>query len=313
MDNLTAVLQQDYPAYRTVFCAADPDDPALTAARQAIAACPNADAAIVSGNAPDCPNRKVANMMQASAHMVGSVIVIGDSDTRPSADWLRRVVSPFADPKVGGVTCLYRLTEAQGMAARMEGLYVGVDFIPGVLVATELLGADFGSGATLAVRREALDASGGFAALCDEIADDHRLVQTVRSQGMRVELSDVIVDCPIGRIGWRDSISRRIRWTRTVRSLQPLGYLGYFITHSIPIATVLALTCRTAPAALALAATVALRVVAAHAIARHVTDDREALRSLWILPIADFLSAAVWAVGLMGSRITWRGRQARVR
>ena len=35
-------------------------------------------------------------------------MVISDSDVRVRPDYLRTVVAPLADPKIGAVTCFYR-------------------------------------------------------------------------------------------------------------------------------------------------------------------------------------------------------------
>ncbi len=310
-ENLISVLKQDCAAYRTVFCAADADDPALTAAREASAASPEADVAFAAGGAPICPNRKVANLIQAEPHLTGSVVVISDSDIRVTSDWLTRILAPFARKEVGGVTCPYRLTEAFGLAATMEALHVGADFIPSVLLAWAFAPSafHFGFGSTLAVRRSVLDACGGFRSLCGEIADDARLAECVRRQGLRMELSEVIVECPVGRVRWDESVARRVRWARTIRSLQPLGYVGALLTHSIPLALAWALTCRTPLSAWALGATLMIRIGAACIIARRFTRDRCVTANLWLLPIADLLSALIWAAGLMGRRVRWRGHE----
>ncbi len=47
--------------------------------------------------------------------------VISDSDVRVTREYLRQVVLPFADAKVGCVTCLYRGIAAQGgLWSRLE-------------------------------------------------------------------------------------------------------------------------------------------------------------------------------------------------
>jgi ceramide glucosyltransferase len=40
-----------------------------------------------------------------------------------------------------------------------------------------------------------------------------------------------------------------------------------------------------------------------------VLKDREAVRSLWLLPLRDFLAAFVWIAGMFGSKIVWRGQK----
>ena len=92
------------------------------------------------------------------------VLVVNDADIRVEPDYLARVTAPLSDPRVGLVTCLYRVA-AGSAAARFEGLGVSTDFAPSTLVA-HLVGVDeFALGSTMAFRRADLDRIGGFAAL----------------------------------------------------------------------------------------------------------------------------------------------------
>jgi ceramide glucosyltransferase len=38
-----------------------------------------------------------------------------------------------------------------------------------------------------------------------------------------------------------------------------------------------------------------------------VLGDRPALRDLFLLPVRDLIAPVVWALGLVGNRIFWRG------
>ena len=38
-----------------------------------------------------------------------------------------------------------------------------------------------------------------------------------------------------------------------------------------------------------------------------VLQDRQALRSIFLLPLRDLIAPLVWAAGFMGNRIHWRG------
>ena len=58
-------------------------------------------------------NTKVGNLAQMRAHARYEILVVNDSDIRVEPDYLRQVVPPLADPRIGLVTCLYR-----GIASR---------------------------------------------------------------------------------------------------------------------------------------------------------------------------------------------------
>ena len=40
-----------------------------------------------------------------------------------------------------------------------------------------------------------------------------------------------------------------------------------------------------------------------------VLQDRNVVRSLWLLPIRDILAVIVWVGGLVGKKIIWRGEK----
>jgi ceramide glucosyltransferase len=40
-----------------------------------------------------------------------------------------------------------------------------------------------------------------------------------------------------------------------------------------------------------------------------VMRDGQVVRSLWLLPLRDFLAPVVWLTGMFGRKITWRGEE----
>ncbi len=55
------------------------------------------------------------------------------------------------------------------------------------------------------------------------------------------------------------------------------------------------------------------RTIRAIVTGKLVLNDREALRSLWLLPLRDLFAVAVWIVGMWGRKIVWRGETFVVR
>ena len=98
-------------------------------------------------------NPKAATLHTLAAEARGDVLAICDADVRVSADFLRRVVEPLANPAIGMVTCLYRGEVPANVPARLEALHMDAAFAPSVALAWKL-GTDVGLGAAVIMRRE---------------------------------------------------------------------------------------------------------------------------------------------------------------
>lgn len=308
--NLSSFCEQDYPEYEVLFGALDPEDPSLENARRVAESHPGVPVRIVAGGDAFGHNRKVCTLERLAAAANHEVFVLCDSDMRVEPDYLARVVAPLSGPDVGLVTCLYRGRHARGLAARLEALAIGCDFIPSVLLTRRASGLGFALGATIALRRETLEQAGGFRSLADELADDYRLGERVHRAGKKVVLSDYVVDDVMGREDFGAMWARRVRWAKTCRAMQPAGWAGAIVTHGLALAVALA-AARSFDAlgGLLCAATLLWRLSISALITGAVTRDREALRNLWLLPLSDLLSCAVWAASFVGSTVVWRGRR----
>jgi len=313
-ENLRSFLRQDYPEYETVFGALDPADPALEVADRVAAGDGAVRVRRVSGDASAGGlNRKACTLALMMPYATGDVLVLADSDMRVAPNYLREVTAPLANPSVGVVTCLYRALDAPGLAAALEALGIGADFAPSALVARAREGMRFAFGSTIAVRREVLEQIGGFERLRNDLADDYLVGYLAHRAGWRVELAGAVVDTVLGRETLGAMWARRVRWARTVRAMRPAGYAGSGLTQATALACLLVAASSAAPwSVAALAGTVALRMAAVGLITGRYTRDRAALRLLWLLPISDLVSAAVWVAGFCGRTILWRGQRLRV-
>jgi ceramide glucosyltransferase len=311
--NFESFCRLDYPVYQIVFGALDPYDPGLENARRLQAAYPHLDIAIVAGGEVFGLNRKVCNLQGMLDVTEYDLIVLCDSDMRVRPDYLRRVTAPFDDEKTGLVTCPYRGCHPRSLAAKLEALAIGFDFLPGVFLANWLSGIRFALGATIALRRRVLEEIGGFRSLADELADDYRLGERAARAGWRVVLSDYIVDDVMGAESFRQVWARRLRWAKTTRALQPGGWAGYFVTYGT-VSGLLFLAANRFQAVgwIGLGIVWTLRGLTALLTARLYTQDENLPRRLPLLYLSDLISVALWVCSYFGSTISWRGERFRL-
>ncbi|MGC1451044.1 MAG: bacteriohopanetetrol glucosamine biosynthesis glycosyltransferase HpnI [Candidatus Sulfotelmatobacter sp.] len=300
---------QDYPEYEIIFGVSDPDDPAVASVQQ------------LQGEFPDhairlvvCPNNlganvKVSNLEQMLSAARYEQLLVNDSDIRVENDYLRRVIAPLADARVGMVTCLYRGVAASTVGSQLESVGISTDFCAGVLVARQLEGGlRFGLGSTLAFRRADLERIGGFRSIVDFLADDYELGRRIAGLGLQVVLSDAVVETHLPAYDLRGFLAHQLRWARGVRDSRAGGYLGLVSTYGLMWALLVLIAARAAPWSLAVVGTtVLLRLAVALAVGKVVLADQPMLRHLWLLPVRDLVAAAVWVASFAGHTVTWRG------
>ncbi len=221
-------------------------------------------------------------------------ILVNDSDIRVQPDYLQRVVAPLQDNQIGLVTCLYRGIASPTLGSRLEAIGISTDFAAGVLTARQLEGGiRFGLGSTLAFRRRDLEAIGGFEAIVDYLADDYEIGKRIAQRGLKVKLSEVVVETFLPAYTLRQFLDHQLRWGRAVRDSRRGGYLGLVLTFGLPWALLaLALSHGALWAWILLAVVTSLRLAVAMVVGWSVLRDRQVLSLLALLPVRDFVGAA---------------------
>ena len=309
-ENLRSFIGQDYREMQIVFGVRHGADEALPVARDLIGMHPEEDIALVVNARATGSNLKVANlenMLPAAKH---DILVMADSDMRVERDYLGAVTGPLQDPRTGAVTCLYKGMPFGGVWSRLGAMHINFAFLPSALLG-EMLGTGGGCfGATIAIRRSVLQQIGGFARIRDELADDHRLGDAVRELGLTTVLSRYIVENHVAEPSFASLWRHELRWARTVRAMAPLGFAGSIITHTI-ILTLLAAAAAGFSAASCwfVLASCVLRWLSAGLIARRLDLS---IAGLWLLPLRDALSFAVFLSSFCGRSVLWRDQLFRV-
>lgn len=309
--NLLSLCDQDYAGPVQIILGADSEgDPAVAAAQRLQAARPDRDIGIVADGTAHGTNRKLGNLINMAGQARGQVIVISDSDVRLPPGALSAFVAALQQPGVGLAYALYRGRPAGNIWSRLAALDINARFASSVVVG-QALGAHPVLGPTMAIRADVLAKAGGFERLKDVLADDFELGRMVRAQGLSIACPPMLIDhgFPERRLGelWR----HELRWARTIRLLNPGGYVGSVVTYVLPLALAGVLLVGLAPWTLAtLAALAATRLVQCLVLCRVMQADRGVV---WLFPLRDLLAFAVFLAAFFGDRIEWRGHRLRVK
>jgi ceramide glucosyltransferase len=305
-ENLVSFCRQEYPRFQIVFGVERADDPAVAVVDQVRRTFPAVDIVLSIGEEAGA-NRKIANLRHMIRHARHNVLVMSDGDIRVRPDYLRAMVAPLADPAVGLTTTLYRGVARLGLPSEIEALVINTDFMPMVLTAQVVQRFEYAYGASIAFRRQGLDAIGGFAAIANYLADDYQLGNRIARAGYGLVLLPYSVDTVLDSLSFADVWRHQLRWARTYRACQPVNWFATVVTH----ATTWALLAVPATGGAwfgwaTLAAVLALRLGTLAAILR-LLGDTETLRHLWRVPLKDLLGSAVWAATWFGHEVRWSG------
>jgi ceramide glucosyltransferase len=306
---------QEYPEYEIIFGVSDPADPAAELVERLKVEFPQRAIRLLVCSENLGSNTKVSNLAQMLRQAKHENILVNDSDIRVPSDYLRRVIASLAGPQVGLVTCLYRGIAGPTLGSRLEALGISTDFSAGVLAARQLEGGiRFGLGSTLAFRRCDLEAIGGFESFVDYLADDYEIGRRIAQRGLKVELSDVVVETFLPAYTVRQFLYHQLRWGRAVRDSRRGGYLGLILTFGLSWAVLgLVLSHGALWTWALLAAVTSLRVAVALGVGLSVLRDRQALRLLALLPLRDLAALLVWFASLFGHTVIWRGDTFRLK
>ncbi|HVP40010.1 MAG TPA: glycosyltransferase [Candidatus Saccharimonadales bacterium] len=324
-ENFEAFLALDYPApLQFLFVVEAEADPAVGVLRELQARDPRVSL-VVAGRAL-AGSQKLHNLARGAPQAAHPVLCVSDSDVRPRPDSLRVLVSellagagpvaaPAAPPPRGAVAAVcapvYH-TGAANLAARAFQAFSNSD-LAGVLAVQEAVGrTDTLIGGMYVVRRDALDAVGGYPALGPHICDDGALGMRLARRGYRVRAGGGPVAIHLPRATWREFLSGGHRWWLMARVSAPgrfalsLALMGPAYGTALFAARGWAgrLDAWTVAAGPGLAL---LHGLAAAWVGARCGPPGLDLRYVWLQPVVDWLEPGFWWAALLWPRIRWRG------
>lgn len=294
---------------------ASADDPAFPVVLDAMAALTSGgrDAAVVVTGARG-PNRKADQLhraLQGEAHP-HDVVIVADSDVVLSREGVEALVGSLAQ---GGADAAWAAPVEVSASTRADR--ASACLLDGSLHSFGLLSALDPAGMVgklFAIRRDALEAVGGFGALIDRLGEDMELARRLRAAGRRASCVAVPA-CSVARgRAWSAAVKRYARWISVIRAQRPALLASYpLLFAAAPLQLALALT---AVAHERSVGVVAILLVCAGRWLTAIFARRRSCRpihGLVLWPwVADLMLLTSFVLALGSRTVRWRGSSLRV-
>jgi ceramide glucosyltransferase len=312
-ENYASFCRQDYPDYEILFCV-DEDDPAVPVLKKLVSDFPERQIRLLYGSGRDAINDKVARLVRLVNEARHDMLVITDGDVRVRPDYLRSVVGPFRDPKVGAATCFYVSTKETTFVEKMQSIGMVSDFFAGVMVAWQLDGVKFTLGQTIVLTRSSLASFGGYQMIETRPADDLLVGRLIAEQGYEVKLLPQTVEAVADFESLRDLLYKRVRWMTVMRGMRPWGHLGLIFTWGLPWALLAVAIHPTATVAAAyLGIYLLLRVAMTWLIGVRGLKDSGVWKKMPLIPLWDATAFLIWLASFGRKTIRWKGIDYHIR
>lgn len=306
-ENFASFCRQDYPDYEIAFCVGEEDDPAVPILKKLQQDFPERSIRVLFGSGGTGSNDKVIKLARLVSEARHEVVVINDSDVRVSPDYLRKIVAPLADSKVGAVTCFYVAAEDGNFTDSLQSVGMLSDFYVGIIVAWQLEGVKFALGPTIATTRERLAGFGGYDAIKNRPADDLLVGRLIADQGYNVELLPYTISTVADYGSLRDLYHKRLRWIVVMRHLRPWGHFGLIFTLGLPWALLAIATQPSFEVALGYLGTyLAMRFAMTWMVGSWGLKHEAPWNKLVLIPVWDALAFCIWLTSFSRNSIRWR-------
>jgi ceramide glucosyltransferase len=307
-ENYASFCRQDYPNYELIFCVGDENDGAVPVLQKLTKDFPERKIRILYGSGRSAINDKVAKLVRMVNEAENEFLVISDSDVRVEPNYLRTVIAPLRDPKVGCATCFYVSIHDQTLTQHLQSIGMYSDFYPGILVARQLDGIKFTLGPTVVTTRSHLAGFGGYEAIENKPADDLLVGRLIAQQGLEVVLLPYAIQTVPDYDSPRALFSKRLRWMTVMRHMRPWGHIGLVFTQGLPWTLAIVLAHPSTRIAFAYLGTYALlRVAMTWLVGGWGLKQAGVWKKMPLIVVWDATAFVIWLVSFGRKTIRWRG------
>ena len=284
------------------------DDPALPLLEKLVREFPERKIRLLFGSGRNAINDKCGRLYRLTNEAAYDIFVITDGDVRVGPDYLRTIVSPFRDPKVGAATCLYVSTEEMNFVQELQSIGMISDFFAPVMIAWQLHDLNVTFGQTIVTTRKAVMAYGGYQVLENRPADDVYAGRLVAEKGYEVKLLPYIVHSVADFKSMSDLLHKRTRWMTVQRLMRPWGHFGLIFTFGLPWALLAVAIHPTAAVAIGYLGGYAIcRIAITWIIGAYGMKQRGLWKKMPLIPLWDAMAFGMWLASFGRRTIRWRG------
>ncbi|MGA2532146.1 MAG: glycosyltransferase [Candidatus Aminicenantales bacterium] len=306
LENLESFRDIDYPNYEIILAVASPDDPVIPLIDYFISQSGTTKTKLVVDSSTIGYNPQINNFNNGYKASAGEIVIFSDSDTRATPDFIRCLIEPLDDERVGISSGFAVFRGSRGFWSLAKCIMYNSSvplhnalwckFVPITV------------GAAMAMRRPVFEKIGGFKPIADKLTTDQELGKLVGRHGFRAKLAPYVISMYEERMPFAKHIEQSLRWLVAIKSASPVGYHLMVLTDTTFLSFVFWLFAPADPFHITmLAGTAVFRTLTPlYLHSRYTKDLKVALRSWMILPI-DFILPALWLIGQWHRRVTWRG------
>ncbi len=307
-DNLASFMRLEGVPYEVLIGIADPNDPAVEIAQRIIRDFPQREVRLHFTGDKHAHNPKVVNLTHLEAHARGEFFYVADSNIRVTPGLLKRLIAPFADPRVALSYAMFRGVPGRSLGARVQAAIFCTLGMPSIAAAYRLLGIANLVGKCFVLRRTALEKMGGFAHYERYLVEDGLIGREVRAHGLQAVLVNEAVDVHLGEMSLQFLWAQQMRWAVLHRMAFWTLPIGEMVWNPFFIGAV-------AGAASLGGLHTAAAVLAAAAIHNQLIDIipfvlfGNRLRDVWLLVLADVVMLGIVTTVWFHRDVVWRGQR----
>jgi ceramide glucosyltransferase len=181
--NLTCLTEFDHQNYEVFFVLASESDPAFAIVKR-VAASSRAKAHVVIADRPQGCSEKVNNLRFAVEQLPPEFefIAFADSDGRPGKSWLKKLVAPLHDTRLGATSTMRWLIPNRNT---LPAALLAAWNAPVVTMLSEH-GKNFCWGGGTAIRRSVFDEAGILEEWRNSVSDDYSMTRALERVGRSV-------------------------------------------------------------------------------------------------------------------------------
>ena len=309
---VSSMAQEVTSPIRYVFGVHSADDPALALAKRVAARFPQHEAVFVVDGRKHGISPKISNLINmADAAGLSEVVVLSDSDTVLEPGELQAAIDALSAPGVGVCSALYRARpgRARDWTRSFGAWFIDYWFLPMAALHARLTPLAVTYAPLVAIREDVLERIGGLRALADEFADDNAMGRLVREAGYKVTFVPKVTETLANDATLGELFTHELRWSRTVRGIDPLGFFASIVTHPGPL-PLLVLLRPNWWTVVAVGTPVVLRWLLSLLVVRRLGRAPgmivPGLLNLWLRDVFTF---AVWMAACFVREVDWRGQK----